>query len=78
MVEAFTIEKLAKLLKNEIAKGNGKKKILLSNDDEGNGYHEMFFGVTPIDNNMAEYLDSYMLPYGVNEETVAKEYVILG
>ena len=78
-MEGITIEKLVPILMGEIAKGNGKKKVMLSNDDEGNGYHEMFFGVTDIDGNMASMLEAmpYMLPYGVNVENVS-DYVILG
>ena len=29
------------------AKKGMEKKILMSNDDEGNGYHELFFGISP-------------------------------
>jgi hypothetical protein len=81
MARTITIEKLATLLKTEISLGNGKKKILISNDDEGNGYHELFFGVTSGSNmkKMAEYLATapYMLPFGVNADNI-DEYVILG
>lgn len=78
-MEGITVQKLASLLMQEIAKGNGKKKVMLSNDDEGNGYHEMFFGVTDIDGDMASTLESmpYMLPHGVNAENIS-DYVILG
>lgn len=78
-MEGITVEKLASLLMQEIAKGNGKKRVMLSNDDEGNGYHEMFFGVTDIDGDMASMFEamSHMLPYGVNAEDVS-DYVILG
>ena len=41
-----TINRLLELCKEQIAKGNGDKKILLSNDDEGNGYHEMYYEIT--------------------------------
>ena len=34
-------------IKKAIDAGFGDKKILLSNDDEGNGYHECFFVLTP-------------------------------
>lgn len=58
----------------EIAKGNGEKKIMLSNDDEGNGFHECFFTFTdPKDAG----IEPYLLPYGVTEKNVG-EYLILG
>ena len=41
-----TVNQLLELCKQQIAKGNGDKLILLSNDDEGNGYHEMIYHFT--------------------------------
>jgi len=41
-----TVKRLLELCKEEITKGNGDKLILLSNDDEGNGYHQMFYEFT--------------------------------
>lgn len=41
---ALTINELRKCCDLEIEKGNGNKKILISNDDEGNGYHGLFYG----------------------------------
>ena len=80
-MESITISMLARMLQQEIKNGNGAKKILLSNDDEGNGYHEMFFGVTSGKNmeEMGEYLvtNHYMLPFGVSEQNI-NEYVIIG
>lgn len=73
-MKAITVEQLMKLCQMEIAKGNGKKKILLSDDDEGNGFHECFFTFTdPKDAG----IEPYLLPYGVTEENVY-EYLILG
>ena len=45
-MQVVTVERLLKLLRDQVNKGNGKKKILLSNDDEGNGYHEMYYEIT--------------------------------
>lgn len=41
-----TVKELLELCKEQIAKGNGDKIIVLSNDDEGNGYHEMIYHFT--------------------------------
>lgn len=38
----ITVKELLKACKEQVAKGNGDKRILLSNDDEGNGYHFCF------------------------------------
>ena len=40
----MTVAKLLAICKEQVAKGNGDKTIYLSDDDEGNGYHEMFYG----------------------------------
>ena len=39
----FTVKDLLKACQEQIALGNGDKKIVLSNDDEGNGFHEMYY-----------------------------------
>lgn len=45
-MQAVTVERLLKLLQEQVKKGNGQKKILLSNDDEGNGFHIMYYEIT--------------------------------
>ena len=47
MADIITVEELAKACAAQIKAGNGKKKILLADDDEGNGYHSMYFLFTP-------------------------------
>lgn len=54
MNKQMTISRLFELCKKEIAKGNGDKNIVISDDNEGNGYHGMFFGFTPVDENFME------------------------
>lgn len=49
MNKQMTISRLFELCKKEIAKGNGDKNIVISDDNEGNGFHGMFFGFTKID-----------------------------
>jgi hypothetical protein len=73
MQQAITIDELIQVLVKENKKGNGGKHILISTDDEGNGYHELFFGVTPI-------TDQFMGTdfSGVDFETAKKDYIILG
>ena len=41
-----TVAELLVLCQDQIQKGNGKKEILLSDDDEGNGFHILFYGFT--------------------------------
>ena len=78
-MEALTINQLAALCADAKSKGLGNKKILISDDDEGNGYHELFFGITT---NLEDMFtpNSYapQLPYGVDNDKAIKDYVILG
>ena len=75
-MKMLTINDLAELVNEEIKKGNGTKKIMLSNDDEGNGYHGLYFAFTPTEK---IFSGSYppSLPYGVKSEEF-KDYVVLG
>jgi hypothetical protein len=42
----MTVKELLKLCEQQIAKGNGDKEILISNDDEGNGFHDLIYEFT--------------------------------
>lgn len=78
-MDAITVNDLYNSLKKAIDAGFGDKKILLSNDDEGNGYHECFFEVTP---NLESFgfRDRFApsLPFNVSPEDAEKNYVIIG
>ena len=39
MNKPLTVKELAKLCQDEIKKGHGDCSIMISDDDEGNGYH---------------------------------------
>ena len=41
-----TVKELLRLCIDQVARGNGDKLIVLSNDDEGNGYHDMIYHFT--------------------------------
>ena len=47
-MDQMAIEQLCELCKMQIQAGNGKKKIVISDDNEGNGYHGLFYGFTPV------------------------------
>ena len=76
MANVITVEELYKRCKAQIAQGNGKKKILLSSDDEGNEFHEMFFTFTPTDG----YFEGKPYDPIAPREAVEKpdDYIILG
>ena len=75
-MKMLTINDLAELVNEEIKKGNGTKKIMLSDDDEGNGYHGLYFAFTPTDKIFSGSFPP-SLPYGVNKDDL-KDYIILG
>lgn len=45
----ITVKQLLALCKEAIKEGHGDKNIVISDDNEGNGYHGMFYGFTPVD-----------------------------
>ena len=73
--KAITVASLHRELRRQMREGNGKKMILLSNDDEGNSFHEMFYYVSRVSDCVTS--DS-QLPLGVTREQAEKDYVILG
>ena len=78
--QALTIDELYRDLAKLRKAGFGKKKILISQDDEGNGYHELFYSVN-IDVKsfgLSEPWAAGMLPYGVSPDEAENDYVILG
>lgn len=77
-MKAITINQLLAECQKQVENGNGDKHILISQDDEGNGYHECFFGFTPASEFGGADIDDYLLPYGVDGETFNNEYIVLG
>lgn len=70
----ITVRQLADLAGQEIAKGNGNKKVYISQDDEGNGYHALFYGFTS-DKKDLEEIKEYC--YGLENEEL-DNVVVLG
>lgn len=48
-MKPLTIKQLYQECRNEINKGNGDKVIMISQDDEGNGYHYLWYSFTPVE-----------------------------
>ena len=74
-MKALTIKELQQHLAKAINDGLGDKRILLSGDDAGNYYHEMFFAVTNVDDCVSK---NHQLPYGVSLNSARRDYIILG
>ena len=74
--EITTVRELYQLCQQAIREGLADKKILISNDDEGNYYHGLYFGFTTPE----KYgeMDPYALPYGIDQEAFKSNCIILG
>ena len=74
MAKILTINELYAELGKYKKAGKGNKKVLISNDDEGNGFHYCFFAVTEITDDFS-YAD---MPFSLPLEKAKEEFVILG
>lgn len=45
MNKGITVNELYAMRAEQIKKGNGDKYILITTDDEGNGYHTLFYAI---------------------------------
>lgn len=57
-MKQMTVKRLLALCQKEVDKGNGDKNIVISDDNEGNGYHGMFYGFTAVDGFEDDIYDS--------------------
>lgn len=71
----LTVKDLLALCQQEIEKGNGDRKILLGDDNEGNGYHGLFFGFTEFEEAEQNYMDGLMYD---TQERDCKKILLLG
>ena len=57
-MDGYTIKQLFLLCKEEIENGNGDKKVYISADDEGNGYHKLYYSFTSSPNDVKMLMES--------------------
>lgn len=76
-MEALTINELYAALTEARKNGLGNKKIMISSDDEGNEYHELFYSVTTNVEEMFSGDYPPIPPLGVTKDNL-KDYVIIG
>lgn len=57
MDKGITVRELAKDLLGAIRQGYGDRHILISDDDEGNGYHTLFFSLSWDDDMIKQALE---------------------
>lgn len=75
-MKALKVKDLYEIVKQEIDKGNGNKTIMISNDDEGNGYHYLWYAFT--DSETMKQDDTFM--WSVDEKNVdtIENTIVLG
>ncbi len=80
-MKALTINDLMNECKKQIKLGNGDKTIMISQDDEGNGYHYLWYSFTsieeyekPIEYNGHNFQTDF---YFANENVAKKEDTII-
>ena len=61
-MKPLTITRLLRLCQEEIRKGHGNYSIMLSDDDEGNGYHYCWYAFTEIDEYTEDFVDTEIAP----------------
>ena len=58
----MTVKQLLKFCQEEIDAGHGDCSILLSDDDEGNGFHYCWYSFSMVDEYAKEYVDEEINP----------------
>lgn len=76
-MKQLTVKQLYALLIEEITKGNGDKKIVVADDNEGNSFHGLFYGITSEPNDIKENIENSNGIYDSQEKDLNK-IVILG
>lgn len=71
-MEGITVKLLKEMCEDAIKKGCGNKTILISCDDEGNGFHTLFFGFMTDINDINVYKDLF------HDNNNPKNVVLLG
>lgn len=72
MNKPLTVRELLKLCEEEVKKGHGDCSIMISNDDEGNGYHYLWYNFS-----MAKELISEEEDYYIDEDIAPKSKTII-
>lgn len=72
MNKPLTVKELLKLCQEEIKKGHGDCSIMISDDDEGNGYHYLWYSFSMADEIIDKYDD-----YCLDEDIAPKSKTII-
>lgn len=71
----MTVKKLLHYCQEQVKNGNGNKKIVIADDNEGNGFHGLFYAFTEIKDSDKDYYEKCI--YDSREKDLDK-LIILG
>lgn len=74
-MKPITVKQLFKECANQIEKGNADKVIMISQDDEGNGYHYLWYSFSTPDEVLIEGYNDYVID---GEVAKKEDTIILG
>lgn len=74
----MTVRELYKLCESEIKLGNGDRHIVISDDEEGNGYHDLFYPFLHDVKMISDIIDDSCNGYCNISEEDPKKLIILG
>ena len=74
----MTVNELYELCKEEIKLGNGDRNIIVADDEEGNGFHDLFFPFMHDSKMIEQILECSCTGYGQISTTDPKRLIILG
>ena len=82
-MKALTVNDLKKECEKQIEMGNGNRVIMISEDDEGNGYHYLWYSfVTPEEMEKPVKINGkdFSIEFNYHDEDVAKkeDTIVLG
>lgn len=72
----MNIKELYKYCQDEILNGNGNKEIYISTDEEGNGFHKMYYAFTS-NRELIEKFASYGT-FDISSEDSIEDVILLG
>lgn len=70
-MDQITVNELLLLCKQAVREGHGEKNIVISDDNEGNGFHGLFSGFTLVDEGFTDIIYD-------SKTTDAEHTIILG
>ena len=74
----MTVNDLYRLCEEEIKLGNGNRSIIVADDEEGNGYHDLFYPFLHDTEMIKQILECSNTSYGQICTTDPKCLIILG